>query len=96
LSISKYEAVKAHPKPSKFFKEIRSSFSEEWPIWRTGAKKQMINPVSSASVVTPTVQSAPQPKAQQAASAEPKDTVHLSSQAKAQASGDADHDGDSH
>jgi hypothetical protein len=58
--------------------------------------KAMINPVSSASVVTPTVQSARQPKPQRAAPTEPKDTVHLSSQAKAQASGDVDHDGDSH
>ena len=56
----------------------------------------MINPVSSTSVVPPAVQSAPQSKPQQAAPSEPKDTVHLSSQAKAQASGDVDHDGDSH
>jgi hypothetical protein len=58
------------------------------------SQKQMINPVSSASVVPQAVQSAPQSKPQQAASSEPKDTVHLSSQAKA--SGDVDHDGDSH
>lgn len=55
----------------------------------------MINPVSSTSVVPSAVQSAPQSKPQ-AAPSEPKDTVHLSSQAKAQASGDVDHDGDSH
>jgi hypothetical protein len=61
------------------------------------SQKQMINPVSPASLVSPAVQSAPKTKPQQAATpSEPKDTVHLSSQAKAQASGDVDHDGDSH
>jgi hypothetical protein len=57
----------------------------------------MINPVSSATVVSQavptqnTAQSKPQP-----ASSEPQDTVQLSSKAQAQSSGDVDHDGDSH
>ena len=55
----------------------------------------MISPVSSGTPVSAAVHSAPQqPKPQQAA--QPQDTVELSSKAKAQASGDVDHDGDSH
>jgi hypothetical protein len=57
----------------------------------------MINPVSSASVVSQAVpQSTAQSKPQQASSSEPRDSVHLSSKAQAQSSGDVDHDGDSH
>jgi hypothetical protein len=55
----------------------------------------MINPVSSTPVP-------PQPvaphnaKPQQASSSSPEDSVHLSAQGQAHASGDIDHDGDSH
>jgi len=55
----------------------------------------MINPVSSAPAASQAV--APQNKAlskPQPAPSDPKDTVQLSP--KAQASGDVDHDGDSH
>ena len=55
----------------------------------------MINPVSSASVLSQAV--ATQNTAQsKPASSEPQDTVQLSSKAQAQSSGDVDHDGDSH
>ena len=58
----------------------------------------MINPVSSQAPVS-APQSQPS-KAQQAptpaASSQAPDSVHLSAQAKAALSGDADHDGDSH
>jgi len=57
----------------------------------------MINPVSSASATPQALpaQTVVQPKAQK--SSEPaQDTVHLSAAAKAAASGDVDHDGDSH
>lgn len=58
----------------------------------------MINPVSSASVVSQTVtpQTIGPAKAQPAPSSEPQDSVQLSPKAQAQASGDVDHDGDSH
>ncbi|MGD1098161.1 MAG: hypothetical protein ABSB35_40005 [Bryobacteraceae bacterium] len=56
----------------------------------------MINPVSSGSTIPVAVQSVPQPKPPQASSSVPQDTVHLSPKAQAQASGDVDHDGDSH
>jgi hypothetical protein len=56
----------------------------------------MINPVSSGLAIPATAQKAPPPKAQQASSAAPQDTVKLSPAALAQASGDVDHDGDSH
>ncbi len=58
----------------------------------------MINPVSSASEVWQSVatQNTAQAKSQPASSSEPKDSVQLSPAAKAQASGDVDHDGDSH
>jgi len=58
----------------------------------------MINPVSSTSAVSEalaphnTAQSKPQP----ATSSDPKDSVQLSPKAQTQASGDVDHDGDSH
>ena len=58
----------------------------------------MINPVSSASAVPQAfatnnaVQTRPQP----ASSSAPQDSVQLSPRAQAQASGDVDHDGDSH
>jgi hypothetical protein len=57
----------------------------------------MINPVSSGSTIPAAVQrAAPQPKPQQDSSSTPQDTVQLSSKAQAHASGDVDHDGDSH
>jgi len=59
----------------------------------------MISPVSSHSAETAAPHSAPQPKPQQASSAapaQPTDTVQLSPKALAHASGDVDHDGDSH
>ena len=58
----------------------------------------MINPVSSASAVSYGVapQSAPTAKPQSASSSTPQDSVQLSPKARAQASGDVDHDGDSH
>jgi len=58
----------------------------------------MINPVSSASVVSqavPAGNAAPS-KPQPASSSEPQDTVQLSAKAQAQSAGDVDHDGDSH
>jgi len=57
----------------------------------------MINPVSSTPVASQTV--APQNTAQlkpQPATSDPKDSVQLSPKAQTQASGDVDHDGDSH
>jgi anti-sigma28 factor (negative regulator of flagellin synthesis) len=61
----------------------------------TGAKNNMINPVSSAPVASQPV--VPQnAKPQQASSSSPQDSVQLSAQAQAHASGDVDHDGDSH
>jgi len=58
----------------------------------------MINPVSSASVIPQAVllQNTAQSKPQSASSSAPQDTVQLSSKAQAHASGDVDHDGDSH
>jgi len=55
----------------------------------------MISPISSSTAVP--VSSVPtQSPAPKASSAAPQDTVQLSPQAKAAASGDVDHDGDSH
>jgi hypothetical protein len=56
----------------------------------------MINPVSSASGTSQAVapQNTAQSKPQPATSSDPKDSVQLSP--KAQATGDVDHDGDSH
>ena len=58
----------------------------------------MINPVSSASAVSQAVapQNTAPAKPQPASSSEPTDSVQLSPKAQAQASGDVDHDGDSH
>jgi len=54
----------------------------------------MVNPVSSGNAISSAVQpSAAQPQAKPAAP--PQDSVHVSKQALA-ASGDVDHDGDSH
>jgi hypothetical protein len=76
---------------------INSNFPPKGPIWNTGVKPIMINPVSSASAVPqPVPQSTAQAKPQQAPHSEPKDTVQLSSKAQAHSSGDVDHDGDSH
>jgi hypothetical protein len=58
----------------------------------------MINPISSAiaaSQVSAAQNSAPQAPATPAPAAQPQDSVHLSA-AALKASGDADHDGDSH
>ena len=58
----------------------------------------MINPISSASAVSQALalQNTPQSKPQPPASSERQDSVQLSPEAKAQASADVDHDGDSH
>jgi hypothetical protein len=58
----------------------------------------MINPVSSASGAPQAVapQNAAQSKPQPATSSDPKDSVRMSPKAQTQASGDVDHDGDSH
>lgn len=58
----------------------------------------MISPVSSASIAVNTVapQNPAQSRPQPTSSSEPQDSVQLSPQAQAQASGDVDHDGDSH
>jgi hypothetical protein len=58
----------------------------------------MIHAVSSPSAASQAVapQNTVQAKPQPASSSEPKDPVQLSPQAQAQASGDVDHDGDSH
>jgi len=77
---------------------INSNILANWPIHKAGVKTSMINPVSSASAVSQavaprnTVQAKPQP----ASSSEPKDSVQLTPKAHPQASGDEDHDGDSH
>jgi hypothetical protein len=59
----------------------------------------MTSPITSASAASPTsaVQNKPAPKtpAPSAAASQPKDSVHLSA-AALKASGDVDHDGDSH
>jgi hypothetical protein len=59
----------------------------------------MISPITSASAASPTsaVQNNPTPKtpAPSTPASQPKDSVHLSA-AALKASGDADHDGDSH
>jgi hypothetical protein len=75
---------------------INSNFPANGPIEKAGVKTNMINPVSSASAVSQAVapQNTAQGKPQPASSSEPKDSVQLSPQA--QASGDVDHDGDSH
>ena len=77
---------------------IKSNFLSNGPIQKTGVNSNMINPVSSASAVSQAVapQSTAQAKPQPASSSEPKDSVQLSPKAQAQASGDVDHDGDSH
>jgi hypothetical protein len=58
----------------------------------------MINPVSSTSEASQAVapQNTAQSKPQPAISSDPKDSVQLSPKAQTQASGDVDHDGDSH
>jgi hypothetical protein len=58
----------------------------------------MINPVSSALAVSQAVptQNTAQARPQPTSSAEPKDSVQLSPKAQAHASGEVDHDGDSH
>jgi hypothetical protein len=58
----------------------------------------MINPVSSTSAVSEAVapQNTAQSKPQPATSSDTKDSVQLSPKAQTQASGDIDHDGDSH
>jgi len=58
----------------------------------------MINPVSSTSAVSEAVapQNTAQSKPHPVTSSGPKDSVQLSPKAQTQASGDVDHDGDSH
>jgi hypothetical protein len=58
----------------------------------------MVHSVSSTSAVAQAAidQRAAQPKPNQSSAPAPKDTVQLSPEAKAQASGDVDHDGDRH
>jgi hypothetical protein len=77
---------------------INSNFVAKGPIQEAGVKTNMINPVSSASAISQAVapQNAAQAKPQPASSSEPNDSVQLSPKAQAQASGDVDHDGDSH
>jgi hypothetical protein len=77
---------------------INSTFSANRPIQEPGVKTNMINPVSSASALSQLVasQNNAQTKPQPASSSEPTDSVQLSPKAQAQASGDVDHDGDSH
>lgn len=74
------------------------SFLANEPIRKAGVESIMINPISSASVVSHAVvpQNAPQSKPQPPASSDQQDSVQLSPKAQAQASGDVDHDGDSH
>ena len=56
----------------------------------------MISPVSSTSAPSqPVLQNSAAPKPQQTSSPS-QDTVQLSAKAQAHASGDVDHDGDSH
>jgi hypothetical protein len=75
-----------------------SNFVASGPIRKSGVRTHMINPVSSATAVSQAVptQNTAQAKPQAASSSEPKDSVQLSPKAQAQASGDVDHDGDSH
>jgi hypothetical protein len=76
---------------------INSNFPVNGPIQKTGVRTNMINSVSSASAVSQAVlPQITQAKAQQASASESLDSVQLSSKAQAQASGDVDHDGDSH
>lgn len=77
---------------------INSNFLAEGPIQRAGVKTNMISPVSSASAASQALasQNRVQAKPKPASSSEPKDTVQLSPKAQAHASGDIDHDGDSH
>ena len=77
---------------------INSNLPAKMPIQRAGVKTNMINAVSSASAVSQAVapQNTAPAKSQPASSSEPTDSVQLSPKAQAQASGDVDHDGDSH
>jgi hypothetical protein len=77
---------------------INSNFPVNRPIQNAGVKTNMSIAISSASAVSPTVlpQNAAQAKPQQASSSAPQDSVQLSPKAQAHASGDVDHDGDSH
>jgi len=77
---------------------INSNFLANGSIHKAGVKTNMINPVSSASAALQAVapQNTAQARPQPASSSAPKDSVQLSPKAQAQASGDVDHDGDSH
>ena len=77
---------------------LTRTFLAKGPIQRAGVKTNMIHPVSSASAVSQAVapQNTAQTRPQPPSSSEPKDSVQLSPKAQAQASGDVDHDGDSH
>jgi len=56
----------------------------------------MINPVSSPSAASPAVQNSIPAKPHPAPAEQSQDTVQLSAKAQSHASGDVDHDGDSH
>jgi hypothetical protein len=55
----------------------------------------MISPITSASAVSQTSAAQNNPSPKTAAPSQPQDSVHLSA-AALKASGDVDHDGDSH
>ena len=76
----------------------KSNFLATGPIQKAGVKTNMINPVSSASAALQAIapQNTAPAKPQPASSSEPKDSDQLSPKAQPQASGDVDHDGDSH
>jgi hypothetical protein len=77
---------------------INANFLANGPIQTQEARPHMINPVSSAPAASQAVapQNSAQSKPQPATSSGPKDSVQLSPTAQTQASGDVDHDGDSH
>jgi hypothetical protein len=77
---------------------INSNFLAKESIKRARVKTNMINPVSYTSAASQAVapQNTAQARPQPASSSEPKDSVQLSPKAQAHASGDVDHDGDSH
>jgi hypothetical protein len=84
------------PPDDKMF--INSNFLPNGRYSKQESRRTMINSVSSASAASHAVapRNAAQAKPHPASSSEPKDSVQLSPKAQAQASGDVDHDGDSH
>jgi hypothetical protein len=80
-----------------FFLIDQLEFDCEMAEMEGRSKTNVISPVSSASVQSqPVLQNSAPPKPQQTSSSAAQDTVQLSAQAQAHASGDVDHDGDSH